>query len=124
MSTAAVSGKTGRIEIGTTVAEVVDWNADIVTEALDATSMSSGGKKEFIAGLEEGSGSFATVQFLNKRGAQAAATFGVGASAASNAPDISGKIIITTEGTAVPVDGRVAYSYDFVFNATATIAVS
>jgi len=124
MATASVAGKTGRVVIGTTVAEVVDWEITRSVAALDATSMSSGGNVERIEGLADATGTMNTLQFINKIGVQAAATFGAGASAASNAPDIAGKIIITTEGVAVPMDEKVTYAYEFEFASTATVSVA
>ena len=123
-SSTAVSGKSGRVIIGTTASEVLEWNLNRTVDALDVTSMSSAGHKQYIAGLDGADGSMTTNQFLNKTGAQGTVTLGVGSTAASNAPDITGAIIITTEGIAVPVDDKVGYSYDFVFNSTATVAVS
>ena len=123
-SSAAVSGKSGRVIIGTTVAEIVEWSLNRTVDAIDVTSMDSLGHKQFIAGLDGADGSFSTNVFVNKTGEQLDVTLGVGASAAANTPDITGAVVITSEGFAVPVDDKVAYTYDFVFNSTANVAVS
>lgn len=122
MVTAAVTGKAGIVNIGGVVAEVTQWSMDRNSEAVEATSMSSAGNQEFIVGLFGWSGTFTTLAFLNKTGAQAAATFQVGASASAANPVFTGAIILTNEPVTVPVEGRTEYAYSFTGTAALTAA--
>jgi len=55
----AVTGKGGQVKIGAnTVAEINSWSLDLGADDIDVTSFDSAGKKEFLAGLTEWSGSF------------------------------------------------------------------
>lgn len=124
MTTSAVSGKAGIVSIGATVNEVTQWSMDRTVEALDATSMSSAGHKEFVAGLDGWTGTFTTLAFVNKTGSQAAATFQVGAAASAANPKFTGAIIITNEPVAVDVGGVVNYAYSFTGTAACTPATA
>ena len=124
MSTAAESGKAGVVNIGGVIAEVTGWNMSRPVVALEATSMSSGGNQEFVAGLAGWSGTFTAEVFANKTGAQTAATFQVGAAAAANTPTFSGSIIITDEPIAVDVAGVVNYAYTFQGTGVCAVAVA
>ncbi len=125
MTTTAVSGKAGVVNIGGVVTEVTEWTLEHNVEALEATSMSSGGNREFVAGLEDWSGTFTTQALLNKTGAQAAATFQVGAAAAAATPVFSGAIIITNEPVATPVGGdTVKYAYTYQGTEALTVATA
>lgn len=124
MPTTAVAGKTGIVTVGTAVAEVRGFSVVREVEALDATSFDSSGNREFIDGLAQTSGSFTTLVFLNKTGAQAAATFQVGAAPAANQPSFSGAINITSEGVEADVEGEWGYSYDYTFSGAVTIDIT
>jgi len=122
--TAAVTGKAGVVNIGGAIAEVTQWSMDRNTEAVDATSMDSGGNSEFVDGLFSWSGTFTTLAFINKTGSQAAATFQVGAAPSAANPKFTGALILTNEPVAVPVEGRVEYAYTFQGTAACTAATA
>lgn len=122
--TNAVHGKSGVVSIGGTISEVTQWSMSRVTDASEATSFTSAGNREYVAGLFGWTGSFTTLVFANKTGLQSAATFQVGATAAANAPVFTGSIIITDEPVAVDVNGVVQYAYTFTGTGTCTAATS
>ena len=122
--TNAITGKAGVVSIGSTVNEVTEWSLNLAVEAVEATSMSSSGNREYIDGLKGADGSFTTLRILNKTGTQAAATFQAGASTSASEPKYTGSILITSEPIAVPVDGRVQYAYTFNFTGAITVATS
>jgi len=124
MTTAAVNGQAAIINIGGSIAEAFNWSMDRNTEAIEATSFDSAGNREFIAGLFGWGGSFTTRKFLNQSGAQAAATFQVGASVTAALPKFSGALIITNEPVAVAVDGAVEYAYTFQGTGVCTAATA
>ena len=124
MTTPALTGKDGVVNIGGVIAEVTQWSMDRNTEAVEATSMTSGGNREFVAGLFGWSGTFTLLKFINKTGAQAAATFQVAAAAGTASPKFSGSILITNEPVTVPVDGRVEYAYTFTGTGANTAATA
>ena len=122
--TSAVHGKSGVVSIGGVIAEVTTWNVSRTAAADEATSMTSAGNQEFVEGLRGWTGAFTTVVYATKIGLQSAATFQVGASAASNQPAITGAIIITDEPVQVDVNGVVQYQYTFTGTGACNIAVS
>jgi len=124
MVTSAVTGKAGSISVGATTAEVFAWTMDRNTEAVEATSMDSGGNREYIVGLFGWSGTYSTLRFANRTGSQAAATFQVGASVGTATPTFKGGVIITNEPISCPVDGRVEYAYTFTGTGACTAATS
>ena len=125
MTTGAKTGKGGSVTIGSAVAEVTAWNISHTVDAVEATSMDSSGKGEYIPGIERWSGSFNTLKVLNKTGSQAAATFDtLAGTAAVTSPRYSGAIIITDEPVAVPVDGRIEFAYTFQGTGTCTVATA
>lgn len=124
MATSAVVGKAGVVNIGAALAEVTTWSMDRNTEAVDATSMSSGGNREFLPGLFNWAGVFTTLLFANKTGGPNAATFQVGATADVSNPKFTGQIIITNEPVEVAVDGVVQYAYTFQGTGSVTAATS
>lgn len=120
MATASLCGKTGSVSGVGTVAEIREWSCDLVLDALDATSMNSGGWREFIEGLKSGNGSLTAV------GAEAPAvgtiatlTLACGGSG-SGAPNISGKAILSNVSYSTPHDGVVEFSADFQFTGVIT----
>ena len=124
MTTSAVTGKAGVVNIGGALSEVFNWQMDRNTEAVEATSFDSSGNREYVAGLFGWAGSFSSYTFSNKTGAQAAATFQVGASADTSNPKFTGSIIITNEPVSVPVDGAVEYAYTFQGTGACTAATA
>ena len=124
MVTSAVSGKAGVVNVGGALGEITQWQMDRNVEALEATSMSSSGNREFIDGLFGWSGSFTALDFVNQTGTQAAATFQVGATVTAALPKFTGSIIITNEPVATPVDGRVEYAYTFTGTGACTAATA
>lgn len=54
-----IVGKEGSVVIGSNVVANIDnWSLDLSYDEIETTSFDSGGKKEFLAGLTEWSGSF------------------------------------------------------------------
>lgn len=115
MATAAISGKNGSVNIGGAVSEARNWEIELTSEALDATTYDSSGWMEFIAGLSGGTGSFESINARIAVGSHAAATFAV-----TSGPSIAGAIIITSYTPGAPVDGVVIYTYNFTFTGTIT----
>lgn len=124
MTTSAVSGKAGVVNIGGSVSEAFDWSMDRNTEALEATSFDSSGNREYVDGLFGWGGSFSTYIFLNQTGTQAAATFQTGAAAGTATPKFTGSILITNEPIACAVDGIVSYAYTFQGTGACTAATA
>lgn len=124
MTTAAVCGKAGVVNIGAAILEVTQWRMDRNTDALDATSMDSGGNREYVVGLFGWTGTFTTLKFANKTGSQAAATFQVGAAANAANPKYAGAIIITNEPVECTVAGVVQYAYTFTGTAGCTASTA
>lgn len=55
----ALAGKGGSVYLGANkVAEITSWSLDLGADDIEITSFDSAGKKEFLAGLTEWSGSF------------------------------------------------------------------
>ena len=112
MSTAAIAGLNGSVDIGGAVAEARNVAITLDSDAPDATSYDSAGWKEFIEGLKGGNGSFETLVTPTLAvGVHAAATFAV-----SGGESYAGKIIIQNVSPSAPVDGVAAYSYTFLFS--------
>jgi hypothetical protein len=124
MATAAIHGKSGKVTVGSAVAEVTSWSMSRTTAADDATSMDSSGNAEFIDGLFNWSGSFTTLVYGGLVGAQAAATFSTAAAASATTPTFSGAIIITDEPIQVEVNGVVQYQYTFQGTGACTVATT
>lgn len=114
MATAAVAGYGGSI---TGVSgEVLNWSCDVTVEALDATSMASGGWREFISGLKGATGS---AEF---QGATAPSTGAVETLTLNSGTNtISGAAIVTRVATNVPVDGKVTWNIDFSYTGIVTL---
>jgi predicted secreted protein len=103
----------GKILIGSEVTEIRNWNIDRGADAIDATSMSSGGKKEFKVGLTSWNGSFETINYVNLHGSVAIGSFYTGTAASTTTPVFAGTVIITNAGVATPHDNMVAYAHTF-----------
>ncbi len=119
MATTAIAGYGGSIEGPSGMSEVISWNADVVTESLDATSMAGGGWKEFIEGLKG-----VTVS-ANVQGSVAPAT-GMSActlkTKASGGSSFTGSVHLHRVGIGVPVDGKVTYDVEMNFTGSVAIA--
>lgn len=111
----ALSGKLGSVDIGGAVSEARNWEIELTSEALDATTYGSSGWLEFIAGLSGGSGTFESLNARITVGLKAAATFAI-----PSGPSIAGSIIITGYTPSAPVDGVVTYTYAFTFTGVIT----
>lgn len=116
----AIAGKGGLVKIGAkTVAEIKSWSLDLGVDDIDVTSFDSGGKKEFIAGLTEWSGSFEGSLKADDTDGQKAifAAWAAGTPLTLTFQVSSG---VTFSGSAyvkpsieVPVDDKASFSCDF-----------
>ena len=119
MATTSIAGWGGNCTGPTGVTEVMDWKASISVDKLDATSMASGGWKEYIAGLIGCEGSFncqGTV--IPARGLVASLVL---TSSGTVGPSFSGSAIIDKVDVDVPVNGKVVYACSFAFTSTITV---
>jgi len=116
MPTSAIAGKDGSISGLNGASEVTEFDVELETDALPATSLESGGDREKIEGLRDWSGSFTAIGDAPTRGAAAAASF----STASTT--YSGAIIITNVTVTNDVEDRVEYAAEFEGNGPVTIA--
>jgi predicted secreted protein len=120
MATAAVSGKTGSVAGQTGGTEIVEWNATLTFDAIDATSMASAGWREFIGGLKGGTGTFVCIG--TNPVVEEVATLTLKDEDSSPSYTLSGKAIINEVSPAVPVDDRVSYNVSFTFTGVITVA--
>jgi len=105
MSTNAQCGFDGSIDTGT---EVVEWTLNLLEDVPEATSMDSGGYKEYIPCLKSAEGTFTTLVASGTIGTRTNANFN---------NDIHGytlDIIVTNCAVGTPVDGRVTYVYTWI----------
>ena len=109
----AVVGMSGKILIGTEVTEIRNWSIDRNADAVDSTSMSSSGKREFKVGVTSWSGSFETINYVSLHGSAAIGSFYTGTAASSTTPVYAGTVIITNAGVATSFDGLVVYAHTF-----------
>jgi len=116
MTTAAISGKAGSVTNGGGADEITEWSVTLTTEALDATSMSSDGWREFIEGLQGATGSFTAIGSRPVTGSQSGISLNTGN------VTISGDVIISSVEASTPVDGVVTYSADFSFTGEVSAA--
>ena len=118
MATTALSGKAGSIS-GITGTEITSWEVAVTIEAVEATSMASGGWNEFVEGLSGATGSFECVGTKPVQGAKASVDFLLKDS--SGAIGISGDIIVSEVNTSTPHDGVVTYRANFSFTGEVTV---
>ena len=111
MSTTAVCGMNGSVSLG---GEITSWILNLNVDALDATSMSSGGFKEYIACLKDADGEFTTLVPCGAVGASAGVVF------TNDKGTWTMDIIITNINTEVAVDGVVTFRYTFVSTGAVT----
>ena len=118
---ARYAGKSGGITNAGSNVEFSNWEIDAKGDALDVTGFDSAGKKEFIAGLTEWSGSatgFATGDDTSySPGTSLAAV--VFSSGSAGAPKLTGTIITTGLKVSAAVDGAV--TVDLTFQGTGTL---
>jgi len=115
-ATVAVAGYGGTFTGPTGIGEITQWKASISTDKLDATNMSGGGWKEYIAGLIGMEGS-ATTQgtAIPSRGLNAATL------TTNGGPTFTGSVFIDKVDVNVPVDGKVTYDVSFAFTGSITV---
>ena len=121
---ARISGIAGSVIIGTaTVAGIKSWSMDYTYEMLDVSGFDSTGHKEFIAGQDSWSGSF--------EGFKDGAPLTIGAKVAVQLKEstttgqvFTGSVLVHGHHPSVPVDGVIAYSYDFQGTGPLTIATA
>lgn len=121
---ANLSGKSGSATVGgQAITDVTSWELDYKADAIDTTGMSDSGKKTFIGGLSEWSGSVEA----NLDGSQTLPT--IGASAAVSLVDsadtgyntYAGTAILTGMKFATSVDGAVKVTFTFQGSGTLSI---
>lgn len=111
----AISGKNGAVIKGGTTACVDSWTATNNIERLDATNTCSGGKRQWVEGINEWSGSFISHTYVGVAGS---ATL----SLSNDDVTISGVALIDYTVDS-PVQGSVVtHTYDFAFTGTVTVA--
>lgn len=111
-----VTGGTPAVVVG-----ITNWNIDVKGSADDATGMDSSGKKAFIAGLTEWSGSLSGMwdttetDIIDAPILNAGATLDVEFWETADAGDThyNGTVIVTSFKPEVAVDGVVKLSVDF-----------
>lgn len=113
MGSQGVTGKSGKVEIGAEVVDIRNWDIAQPVDAVETTSMSSGGNGEFAVGISRWSGSFETLDWVDLSGTQTVGSFYTGAAATASTPVFAGTVIVTDAGIAVPYDGVVAYRHTF-----------
>lgn len=118
--TSAISGKSGTMTGQTGGTEITEWSVTLTGEALEATSMASAGWREFILGLQGGTGSFTCI------GSEP--TVEEIASLVLETDDgvtpivtITGKAIINSVEHGVSVEGVVTYSAEFTFSGAVVV---
>lgn len=126
----AVAGKGGLVKIGAnTVAEISNWSLDLGADDIDITSFDSAGKKEFLAGLTEWSGSFEGNYKSDDTNGQKAI---IAAWAAGSSVELTLQVSagVTFVGDAyvkpsieVPVDDKASFSCDFQGTGALTLPV-
>ena len=121
--TTAESGKNGSIsstpgggDTGDIGAEVVEWNATLSVEGLDATNMDGGGFYDSVEGIKKCVGSFTAVSSSSvpEEGTVTAMVLANGATTGQRT--ITGDALITSVDQSTPVQGGViTYTANFEF---------
>lgn len=112
MATAAKCGSTGSISLG---GEITNWELNLELDVIDATSMASGGKKEYIGCLKSASGTFDSLTACATIGASTGVEF------INDVETITCDIIITDLATSTPVGDKVTFKYSWVSTGEVTI---
>lgn len=115
MATAAICGTTGTVSGGT---EVISWTVTKTQEAVEATSMASGGFKERIPCLIGATFSFTAIGAKPTMGAAS----GQFKTASAGGATISGAIIINKVSVETPVEGVVTFTAEGVFTGAVSVA--
>lgn len=98
----AICGSAGSVE---SYGEITKWTLNLNVDALDATSMSSSGTKEYIACLKDADFTFDTLVPGPSLGAVTALTF------SNTKATVNFNAIVTSVVTTVDVNGIVTWSY-------------
>lgn len=121
MATTALSGHLGTVTGAGAggASEIVEWEATLTHEAIEATSMTaSAGYREFVQGLKGCTGTFTCIG-ADPQLISAAATLTLTCTATT--PSLSGLAVISSVGYKVNVDGRVEYTCAFTYTGTITV---
>jgi len=119
----AVTGKSGKVTIGSEVVAIRNWTIDRNMDVPETSSMSSNGHREFKAGMKGWSGSFETVTYVDLHGTESLGTFYVGSAATASTPTFTGTVLVTNAPINVPYDDAVAYAHTFQGSGACTPAV-
>jgi len=118
-----IIGKVGIVGSGE-ILEIRNWTMDRNLDVPETSSMSSGGNREYKAGMKGWAGSFETIKFVDLHGTEAVGTFQVGASASASTPVFTGTILITNAPVNVPFDDTVAYAHTFQGSGPVAVATT
>jgi len=110
---AAIAGYTGTVDGACN--EVKSWEVTLTLDALDSTDFCSLGWREFVEGLQGGSG---TIVSTERYVGSSSITLANSAGGVS----ISGNVIWTEETFANSVDGIMEYTHSFVFTGAVTVS--
>lgn len=113
MATTAKCGSTGSISLG---GEITNWEVNLNQDIPEATSMASGGTKEYIACLQSADGSFESVTPVGFVGYNAQVDF------VNDIETITCDIIITDVTCTVDVADKVVWKYTWVSTGVVGIA--
>lgn len=104
-------GSTGTVSLG---GEITDWTLNLITDSPDATSMSSGGFKEYIACLKGADFTFTSLVPCGAIGAHASVTF------TNDLATYTFDAIINDLGTSVDTAGVINFNYSGVATGAVT----
>ncbi|MCK5617731.1 hypothetical protein KAR91_88520 [Candidatus Pacearchaeota archaeon] len=110
---AKIHGKGGDVDTGSSVTGMNAWTLSRDAAADETTDFSSGGLKEFIAGLTEWSGTFSGFKDGAPIAPGTTVTLSLEEVADSGTELYTGSAIITNHSPAVEVAGVITYAYTF-----------
>ena len=109
---AAIAGYTGTVDGACN--EIKSWEVTLTTDVLDATDFCSAGWREFVAGLQGGTGTITSTERYTGTSSIVLANSAGGVS-------ISGNVIWNEESITNNVDGLMEYTQSFTFNGAVTV---
>jgi hypothetical protein len=118
MTTAALVGKAGSVSGQSGGVEITEWSHTLTTELVEASSMSSGGNREWIQGLTGGEGSFTAIGSNVVVGSVTTLTLKCGS---TGALQLSGAALVESTEVSNPVEGRIEYSASFKYTGAITV---
>jgi len=110
---AAIAGYTGTVDGACN--EIKSWSVTLTTDVLDATDFCSSGWREFVAGLQGGTGSLTSTERYTGSSSISLANSAGGVT-------IAGDVIWNEETIENSVDGIIEYTNSFTFNGAVTVS--